>query len=126
TCIAQLYTMLESTLFEICEIHHRRFEKAFSIRDIRGQSDWEKIKLYLNRNNIVNLAHLDDYGFLNDIRKLRNKIVHNNSTIKKTDPDYRSIEKLSEKNFNMWSFPETPEQLRMVFDSRHFIESIYE
>ena len=99
--IMQLFSFLESELKHHCELHAINYKKEYSIDDLKG-TDLEKVKLYLKKSANKDLTKLEpQWKFINDLKKLRNRIVHDNSMISEKHNDYKSIKAFSKTNFTM-------------------------
>ena len=94
--IIQTYSMLEVYLKWLCERLRKINQNPFGIADLKGNSDLEKGKLYLKRVYNLDFSKLEpEWSFLNDMRKIRNQIIHNNGEFQTKDIEIiRIIEKI--------------------------------
>ena len=94
--IIQTYSMLEVYLKWLCERLRKINHNPFGIADLKGNSDLEKGKLYLKRVYNLDFSKLEpEWSFLNDMKKIRNQIIHNNGEFQTKDKEIvRIIEKI--------------------------------
>ena len=83
----QLIAIAEIELIKICDLVHKQKGTTFRIKDLSGNSNFEKAKLFLKRTINVSLAEdiQDDWVFINKCRVIRNKFVHNGGVIDSND-----------------------------------------
>lgn len=101
--IVQTYSMLEVYLKWICERLRKIKQNPFSIMDMKGSSDLERAKLYLNKLYNFNISSINpEWIFLNDMRKIRNQIIHNNGEFQLRDKEIIKIIEKTEFLGRMW------------------------
>jgi len=77
--IIQTQVVLEKHLKLLCKKLQSLYEMPFGIDDLKGTSDLEKGKIYISKLCGISFRDLEPHwNFLNDMRKLRNQIVHYN------------------------------------------------
>ena len=89
--IVQLYSLLENNLNTVCKVVQKEMKLGFSKTDLKGGSDLEKCKLYLNKGKNVNISALDSWNKIIAIKAIRNNIIHNNSLLSKKDKHYKLV-----------------------------------
>lgn len=90
--ITQTHSMLEVYLKWFCEKLKSINKNPIGISDLKGNSDLEKGKLYLKKIYGINFSRLEpEWSFLNDMRKIRNQIIHNNGKFKTKDSEILRI-----------------------------------
>ena len=73
--LVQIFSVYEIELKNICLYHHFVNKTNFSIRDLKGNSDIDKAKMYLQKSCQIDLKILNpELDFLDFIRKLRDEI----------------------------------------------------
>jgi hypothetical protein len=91
--LIHIISFIEYELREICDYHHGKNNTDFRLTDLKGSSDMEKAKKYLSKAAKIDFSKLNpEWDAINTIRKIRNKIVHHNGTIKVTDADWNELE----------------------------------
>jgi len=97
--LIQIFSFIEHKLKSICDQHHFRSNSDFKMKELKGSSDLDKAKLYLKKSCKVNFERLEpEWAFINLIRKIRNRLVHHQGIIYKTDNEYIEIKNYVEKN----------------------------
>lgn len=120
--VIQIFSFLESELKSICNSHAESTKSIYIVNDLKGYSDLDKIKKYLNNSMDIDLVKFDQWKFINNLRMVRNKIVHENSTIKITNGDYASIKAFSKNYFSLKSHNPNSEFYTIIFDNHNFLE----
>lgn len=101
--IIQTYSMLEVYIKWLCENLKKINGFPLGITDLKGNSDLEKGKLYLKKIYKVDFEKLNpEWKFLNDMRKIRNQIIHNNGDFTTKDIEIIKIIKHNEDLGRMW------------------------
>lgn len=122
----QLFSVLEHELKEICLNHHQENKTDFSIIDLKGNSEIEKAKLYLKKSCKINFEVLEpDWSYLEIMRKIRNRFVHNQGEINQKHPDWKIIFNFVKKNKNQLGFRTAAEYLEdekfnKIYDKDYF------
>lgn len=99
--VLQVYSFMEFELRKHCEVMKRMTEPDFSMDDLKGDSDLHKLKKYYKANFPKDKYDDNLWQFVNNLRKVRNRIVHHNSIIRIDDKDYTSIKDFSKGNFTL-------------------------
>ncbi len=100
--IIQIFSFLEVELKKFCYYHAKTNNKEFTIDDLKGGTELEKAKKYLKKcANIDITTDSANWQFIENIRKLRNKMVHQNSILETKDNDYNSLVTFSKGNFEL-------------------------
>lgn len=90
--ITQTHSMLEVYLKWFCEKLKSINGNPIGISDLKGNSDLEKGKLYLKKIYNIDFSRLEpEWSFLNDMRKIRNQIIHNNGKFSTKDSEILRI-----------------------------------
>lgn len=86
--LVSLYSLLEVTLIEICDLIAIKTEFPIPLDQIAGQNIIVKTRIFLSKVANLNFQKLDtQWLIITQIQKLRNLIIHENSCIKsKTAP----------------------------------------
>jgi hypothetical protein len=66
------------------------------------------------------LSKLPEWNFINNFRKIRNKIVHNESLVDLNYDEFKTINQFSENNFTLQQHSDT--EKRIVLDKKEFID----
>lgn len=120
--IIQLYSFLEVNLTKYCENHKNRYNKEYSLRDLKGQNDLDKIAKYLKNSAEIDIKQLTQWKFIDNIRKLRNCIVHAEGRINTSNNDFRSISDFSKGRFKITNENGLPEIHQVYLDNKQFIK----
>ena len=101
--INQTHSMLEFYLKWFCQRLKSINKNPIGISDLSGSSDLEKGKLYLKRIYQVNFSRLEpEWSFLNNMRKIRNQIIHNNGIFEIKDTEILRIINLMPELSRSW------------------------
>lgn len=97
TFIVQVFSFLEFELVNICKYHARLNNMRFPIKkpkpDKTPDSYFDKIKLYLSEGPKIDLNKLDpEWTFIDDVRFLRNHLVHNGGIILRSHQRFPAFE----------------------------------
>lgn len=122
--IIMLYSFLESKLKEGCNSYAKAHNKKNTIGNLKGQSDLDKIKLFIKRSMGIKIDDLNpEWNYLNNVRVVRNKIVHHNGLIKKSDKDFNKIEKFSKNHFDLVLIDE-PDNYLIELNHEDFLKEV--
>lgn len=118
--IIQLYSFLEVELKSYCEKHSKENLKEYSINDLKGSNEIDKIKKYLKQSANIDLSKVPGWDFINNLRTIRNKIVHNESLVKLFNHnEFKAINYFAQNNFTLK--PYSDEEEKIVLDKKEFI-----
>jgi hypothetical protein len=119
--IIQLYSFLEVNLFKICENHKREYEKEYSVKDLKGHNDLDKAIKYLKISAKINIKELPQWQFVDNMRKLRNCIVHAEGSIDNSANDFRSIYDFSKNHFEINPVHDLSTNYQVYLNDKEFI-----
>lgn len=95
--LIQIVSVIESELKKICNHYGASTHQKFRVDDLKGHDDLEKCKIYLKTTVGLNFINFEkEWNYIKLCKLLRNKIVHNDSTIKRTDNNLINFSKKSE------------------------------
>jgi|GEM_PF-1724007 len=120
--VIQIFSFLESELKSICNCHAESTKSKYGVNDLKGYSDLDKIKKYLFNSMDIDLVKFEQWKFINNLRMVRNKIVHENSTVKITNCDYASIKTFSKDYFLLDSQSPNSEFYTITLHSSNFLD----
>lgn len=90
--LIQIHVIVEFYIKWLCEEVRKLTENKFSINDLKGNAELEKSKIYLTKIFEINFKFLEpEWTFLNNMRKLRNQIVHKNGLFSQKDAEILKI-----------------------------------
>jgi len=88
--LIQIISFIEHELKEICEQYEFSNKTKYSINDLKGNNDIEKAKQYLTKSCNVNFDKLNpEWQFILMVKRIRNKLVHHQGFVKKTERDWK-------------------------------------
>ena len=119
--VIQIFSYVESELKSICNAHYRSTKSIYAVNDLKGNSDLDKAKKYLTRSMGIEVGKYKLWTFINNLRVLRNKIVHEDSTIQNTDSDIKTLTTFSQNRFTLHSQNPTPEFYNITFNKQEFL-----
>ncbi len=73
---ASSYALFEHELVKVCDQAQGRAESLFSVKDIKGSNDMERVKTYLKKLGVDFPADSVNWQQATRYRMLRNKVVH--------------------------------------------------
>ncbi|WP_367769163.1 hypothetical protein AB3G33_10650 [Flavobacterium sp. WC2421] len=120
--VIQIFSYLESELKSICNTHSDSTKSIYTVNDLKGNSDLDKVKKYLTKSMKIEVGKFDLWPFINNLRILRNKIVHENSTIQINDGDLKAIKTFSNNKFLLESENPNSEFYNIVFNNQDFLD----
>lgn len=97
--LIQLYSFMESFLFKQCDSHKVANNKEYSAKELRGNTDLEKVTMYYKRSAGVNMKQKKEYQFIDNFRRLRNSIVHKEGRL--GSDDLKVMQSFSKGNFEI-------------------------
>ena len=96
--LIQIISFVEFHLKKICDNSARTQKQPFVMSDLKGNSDFEKAKVYLKKVADLDISKLgEDWEFIDGCRIIRNKLVHQQGLMGKNDDNKKSIEKFAKK-----------------------------
>jgi len=125
--LIQIITFIEHELKLICE--HYEFEKQtkYSINDLKGNNEIEKAKQYLEKTCNVNFDNLNsEWQFILKIKRIRNKLVHFQGFVKKTEKDWKIFNDFNNKPkyFDFTPKGELVEEPKLIIKNRLLIDDL--
>lgn len=97
--LIQIFSFIEYELKMICKYHHQLNKTDYSIKDLKGNSDIEKAKTYLVKSCKIDFNNLEpEWSFINQIRMIRNKLIHHQGEVIVGDVDRKPILSFLKKN----------------------------
>lgn len=97
-----IYSFIEDELTSYCKANLKL--SLFGIDDLKGQSIFEKFKLFVERTKIISLDELrPELDFIDNLRLIRNKITHQNNLIRTSDTNFKKIDAFKEGHFELKS-----------------------
>lgn len=87
-------SFIEFEMKNICDAIFIEKKVLFSISDLKGNSDFEKAKIYLKNCGIIDLQKNEYWNFIDISRLIRNKFIHNQGALYNDESNYKTI-----KNF---------------------------
>ncbi|WP_300024990.1 hypothetical protein [uncultured Maribacter sp.] len=84
--LVQIISVIESELKKICDHYGSQSNQKFTVDSLKGSDDLEKYKNYLTTITEVDFKQFtEEWSFIKQSKLLRNKIVHHDSVIKRSD-----------------------------------------
>ena len=97
--LTSIITVTEINLKSFCDSLLIRSHSMFFFKDLKGNSDFEKIKVVLNKTEFVDFQTIErEWTFIDNSRLIRNKFVHNNGIITGNHNDFNRITDFVNKN----------------------------
>ena len=126
--ITQLFSFIERTIQDVCNSYCLMHNKEFGSDDLRGNSEFEKAKLFLTRAAKVDIKELEPHwSYINNLRRVRNCIVHNNSTVFGDEiRKYNTLKSFSKGRYILLEKDRDIVYYNLVFDNKNFINEIIE
>lgn len=79
----QIISYVEFQLRRICNHHHFKCATRISVKDLKGNSDLEKCKLYLTKICNIDFNKLNpEWQFIQDAKEIRNLFIHHRGEFK--------------------------------------------
>lgn len=104
TFLSQVYSGVDSHLHKICERYHKIHLPHKTVKQFSG-SEWAQKAKYLKKYAAVDFKTLqDEWDFLENIRQIRNHIIHHHSCITYHDKDWHTVKQFIDKNSNLIRF----------------------
>jgi len=124
--IIQLFSYVESDLKSTCTSHSSATESTYSITDLKGNNDLDKIKRYMSKSMNIEIAKFPLWLFINSLRILRNKIVHENAMIQTQDSDFKNLSAFAKNKFKLQSHSPEPTFYHIKLYNRSFLDECIE
>lgn len=129
--IIQLYSFLEDLLMKGCNMYASIKKTSYKVTDLNGQNDIDRIKKYLNKTVGINIGDLNpEWIFIDNLRVVRNQVVHHNGIIKNndiaksTDKKFNKVKAFSVDNFSLETYLSSSARFQIVFDKPKFMQTI--
>lgn len=121
--IVQIFSFLELELKSYCLRHFNEQKKEYSINDLRGYNELDKIEKYLKTSANQDITtNRELWDFICKIRIVRNLIVHHNGQIStKKGNEFSVIKKFATNNFSLYSSPPENNTFQIVFTEDVFV-----
>lgn len=121
--ILQLCSYLESELKKHCEIMAFNNHTEFSMALIKkfGNSDIQRLYKYYKVTYPKEKYNHKLWLFIDNLRKVRNRLVHHGSITRIGESDYNSISKFSKGNFILKSYQKDGTEFLIRFNDLGFI-----
>ena len=97
TFLIHIMSFIESTIRNICVNYEVNKSTETSYSAMKGSSNFIKTKEYLYKEAKINLDTNKEWNFINTVRKIRNKLVHNQGIVCDSDNDFIEIEMFVEE-----------------------------
>lgn len=118
--IIQLYSFLEAHLYKQCEMHAIKYSKEYSVHDLRGNNDLDKVAMYMKNSAGIDIKQLSQWQFVNSFKQLRNILVHREGRIVDQNT-YNKIKGFAKDNFEIQQ--ELGEfEYKIILSNREFVE----
>ena len=121
--LVQIVSFIEVTLNEICEQYHFTNNTTYSVKDLKGNSDIEKTKMFLTKSCNANFKELNpEWQFIMIAKKLRNIQIHNQGQLNKVDKDWKILNAFNKGNSYFEFIPnnDSLESRRFVLKNKNF------
>jgi len=110
--IAQVFNGIDTHMAKICMLHHRVYEPEKAWFKINNVNEWKKKYRYLKTYAGVDFTDMQaEWDFLDEIRKIRNQIVHHHSGVSFNDKDWAAIKLFILSNSDIITFKDDGDEL---------------
>lgn len=128
--IFQLYSLVESELYSFAK-HTSLKVNVFSIDDLRGNSPFEKFKIYLSKTNEPLYKSIgEELDYFDQIRVLRNFVTHHSNAIRSNNTHFKKIKEFSLGNYELKELGHVYKENIITYiiklNNRKFIETAFE
>lgn len=90
--LGQIISFIEFELKKICDFYQTLNNEIFGINDLKGGSDIENCKKYLQKVCNVDFEKLQpEWNFINNAKTIRNKVTHHQGIIDLKDNDLKKF-----------------------------------
>ncbi|GFZ81088.1 hypothetical protein GCM10011531_09070 [Aquaticitalea lipolytica] len=126
--ITQLFSFVERTIQDVCNSYCLMHKKEFGLNDLRGNSEFEKAKLFLIKAAKVDIKELEPHwSYINNLRRVRNCIVHNNCIVFSDEiRKYSTLKSFSKGKYKLLKKDRNIVYYHLVFDDKKFMDEIIE
>ncbi|MDR5591127.1 hypothetical protein [Christiangramia sp. SM2212] len=125
--IIHFYSLLEEELFQFANLIQGNSQ--FKISDLKGNSTFDKFKLYLKKVDPDLLKSINnDLVYLDRIRLIRNFIVHHNSIIRDDNTHFNKINDFKKGKFELRFKGENKNGFKVfeiILNDSNFINEIF-
>lgn len=90
--LIHIMSFIESALRKICTDYENRNHIQIPFSRDKGKSDFQKSQRFLMEEAKIELSNMKEWNFINSVRKIRNKLVHNQGIVCDSDNDFGEIE----------------------------------
>lgn len=118
--IIQLYSYMEYFLTKQCEVHWSLNGKGYSIRDLKGGNDLEKVVLYYKHSVGIDIKKLHQWNFITKFKTLRNTLVHQQGKLDNKQK-YNDIKNFVKGNFELRKDGTNEFDYQIVLSEKEFI-----
>jgi len=129
--IIQLYSFLEDILKRGCDRFASYKKTDYKVDDLKGNNDIDKIKKFLKQSAKVDFSLLNpEWKFIDNVRQVRNLVVHhkgiikNNDIVKNSDRKFNNIKSFSKGHFTLKQYVSSENRFEIVFDNPTFFKEI--
>jgi hypothetical protein len=97
--LTNIITSFELNFKTFCEHILLIANSPFGLKDLKGNSDFEKITIVLKKVAKIDFSKLEDeWNFIDNSRLIRNKFVHNKGVINITQNDFTKLTKFIDEH----------------------------
>lgn len=110
TFLSQLYSGVDAHLNRICNKFHSVHLPPKELKSMKG-SEWSQKAKYLKKFAAVDFSKLqDEWDFLDNVRQIRNLIIHHHSSVSSGDRDWHTVRKFISSNPDLIIFKDDIEE----------------
>jgi len=127
--IFQICSLVESELYSFAK-HNSLKINVFSIDDLKGNSPFEKFKMYVSKTNQVLYKSIEEeLEFFDQVRILRNFITHSSNAIRSNNTHFKKIKEFSLCNYEIKELAHVYKENIITYiiklNNRKFIETAF-
>lgn len=102
--LTNIITSTEINLKVFCEQVLLLDNNPFNLRDLKANSDFEKIKIVLKKVAKIDFSKIEnEWNFIDNSRLIRNKFVHHQGVINSSHHDFNKLTKFIDENQNFFN-----------------------
>ena len=102
--LTNILCVFEIALKDYCENYAYNHNIKLTLRDLRGASDFEKIKIFLTKIVKINFDNINkEWNYIDNCRIVRNKFVHHQGITYIVDNDFKKINQFITENTDVIS-----------------------